>query len=67
MASLLLAKAGDFEFLNGVKRLNQRLESENSKLRQKVEAFESTRRHEEIIRGLDELGKTLKPIPRALN
>lgn len=65
MASLLLAKSGDFEYLNGVRRLNQRLESENSKLRKKVEALEAPIRHEEMMRSLDELEKTLKPIPRS--
>ncbi|EKA5635910.1 hypothetical protein OKZ62_001814 [Vibrio navarrensis] len=64
MASLLLAKAGDFEHLNGVRRLNQRLESENFKLRKKVEALEAPIRHDEIMRSLDELEKSLKPIPR---
>ncbi|PWI34873.1 adenylosuccinate synthase [Vibrio albus] len=65
MASLLLAKAGDFEVLNGVNRLNQRLENENIKLRKKLDDLERTSRHEEIIRGLDELSTTIKPIPRA--
>ncbi|ENI4488019.1 adenylosuccinate synthase [Vibrio fluvialis] len=66
MASLLLAKAGDFENLNAVKRLNQRLESEVAKLRKRVETLEAPIRHEEIMRGLDELAKELKPIPRAV-
>lgn len=65
MASLLLVTSGDFEHLNGVRRLNQRLEGENSKLRKKVEALEASIRHEEMIRRLDELGRRLKPIPRA--
>ena len=65
MASLLLAKSGDFEHLNSVKRLNQRLESENYKLRKKVEALEAPIRHEELMRSLDELGKNLNPIARA--
>lgn len=66
MASLLLAKAGDFENLNAVKRLNQRLESEVAKLRKRVETLEAPIRHKEMLRGLDELAKELKPIPRAV-
>ncbi len=60
MASLLLAKSGDFEHLNGVKRLNQRLESENFKLRKKIEALEAPIRHEEMMRSLEALGKSLR-------
>lgn len=67
VASILLAKAGDFEILNGVNRLNQRLTKENTQLKRKVQDLESSNRHEELMNSLNDLGKTLKPIPRQSN
>lgn len=55
MTSLLLAKSGDFETLNGVTRLNQRLEAKVRKLQARVDELELPIRHEELIRSMDEL------------
>lgn len=60
MASLLLAKAGDFEKLNMVNRLNQRLESEIAQLRKRVEELEWPQKHKDIIKGLSDTAKRLK-------
>ncbi len=65
--SILLAKAGDFEILNGVNRLNQRLTKENTQLKRKVQDLECSNRHEELMNSLNDLGKTLKPIQRQSN
>lgn len=66
MASLLLAKSGDFEHLNDVSRLNQRLEAKVRKLQVRLEELERPIRYEELIRGLDEMATSLKPIPKAV-
>lgn len=60
MSSLLLAKAGNFETLNAVSRLNARLESKVIELQERLSRLELI----DIIDGLDELQTA---IPRRVN
>lgn len=61
MASMLLAKAGDFEYLNSVTRLNRRLQNENIQLKKKIEILEAPIRHQELLCCLNELA-TQQPL-----
>ncbi|MCY9870479.1 hypothetical protein [Vibrio barjaei] len=65
MASLLLAKSGNFEQLNDVFRYNQRLEKKVKELEAKVHELEFPNKMEQMIKGLDDLAASQKPIPRA--
>ncbi|MGR2849206.1 hypothetical protein ABMX62_19380 [Vibrio vulnificus] len=65
MASLLLAKSGNFEQLNDVFRYNQRLEKKVKELEAKVHELEFPNKMEQMIKGLEDLAASQKPIPRA--
>lgn len=55
MASLLLAKSGDFEKLNDVNRYNQRLEQKVKDLKSRIHTITESTRHQDFIDVLDSL------------
>ncbi|MCG9576083.1 hypothetical protein L1D14_07500 [Vibrio tubiashii] len=65
MASIMLAKSGDLEQEKEAVRLNRSLTNKVQQLQKRLNEQEFNDRHEEMIKGLEEM--ELKPIPRRVD